>query len=53
MSDGKYYFAREGAKVFFKLTGTLKYTISSKFDAFLDNLLDEGDYIGDVFIDLS
>ena len=53
MSDGKYYFARESAKVFFKLTGTLKYTIGSKFDAFLDNLLAEGDYIGDVFIDLS
>lgn len=53
MSDGKYYFAREGAKVFLKLTGTLKYTISSKFDAFLDRLFSENGNIEDVIIDLS
>ncbi len=52
-SDGKYYFAREGSKVFFKLTGTLKYTIGSKFDAFLDSLLKKDTDFDDVMIDLS
>ncbi len=53
MEDGKYFFAREGEKVFFKLTGNLKYISSGKFDAFLDKLLEEDRDFKDAMIDLS
>ena len=53
MAEGKYYFAREGEKVFFKLTGNLKYISSGKFDAFLDRLLEKERDFEDVMIDLS
>jgi len=53
MVDGKYFYAKEGSKVFFKLTGTLKYTISSKFDAFLDRFLGNEMECEDLMIDLS
>ncbi len=52
-NDGKYYFAQEGAKAFFKLVGTLKYTSGSKFDAFLDNLFEKKPTFEDIVIDLS
>ena len=52
-SDGKYYFAQEGTKVFFKLVGTLKYTAGSKFDTFLDNLFESDNNFDEVLIDLS
>ncbi len=53
MAEGKYFFAREGEKVFFKLTGNLKYLSSGKFDAYLDQLLEEDKDFEDVMIDLS
>lgn len=52
-SDGKYYYAKSGSSVFLKLTGTLKYTISSKFDTFLDRLLTDNAGFEDVLVDLS
>ncbi len=51
MAEGKYFFAREGEKVFFKLTGNLKYISSGKFDAFLDQILEED--FEEAMIDLS
>ena len=53
MADGKYFFAKENKKAFFKLTGNLKYISSGKFDAFLDQLLEEDRDFEDVMIDLS
>ena len=53
LSDGKYYFTQDNKKAFFKFTGTLKYTSSSKFDTFLDNLLGNKPDFEDVLIDLS
>ena len=53
MAEGKYFFAREKKKIFFKLTGNLKYISSGKFDAFLDQLLEEDKDFEDVMIDLS
>jgi len=52
-SDGKYFFALDGRKAFFKLTGTLKYTLGNKFDLFLDNLFDKKPDFENVLIDLS
>ncbi len=53
MAEGKYFFAKEGEKVFFKLTGNLKYISSGKFDAFLDQLLEVEKGFEDAMIDLS
>ena len=53
MVEGKYFFARKDRKVFFKLTGNLKYISSGKFDAFLDQLLEEDKDFEDAMIDLS
>ena len=53
MAEGKYFFAREGEKVFFKLTGNLKYISSGKFDAFLDQLLEKDRNFEEAMIDLS
>ena len=53
MAEGKYFFAKESEKVFFKLTGNLKYISGGKFDAFLDQLLEEEKDFEDAMIDLS
>lgn len=53
MNEGRYYFARDGGKAFFKLTGNLKYTNAGKFDAFLDRLLEKEDNFDEAMIDLS
>ncbi len=53
MGNGKYLFAREGEKIFFKLTGNLKYTTSGKFDAFLDKLIEKDRDFSEALVDLS
>lgn len=50
---GNYYFAKDGKKVFFKLTGTLKYTTCGHFDAFLDSFLAQASDIEEAEIDLT
>lgn len=50
---GSYYFAKEGKKYFFKLTGTLKYTTCGHFDTFLDNFLNTKQEIEQAAIDLT
>lgn len=51
--SGKYFYALENGKVFFKLTGTLRYSTSGKFDFFLDKWLAKNSDFEDVLIDLS
>ena len=53
LNDGKYYFAADEKKAFFKLVGTLKYTSGSKFDTFLDNIFNKKFDFEEVLIDLS
>lgn len=50
---GNYYFAQDGKNVFFKLTGTLKYTTSGHFDTFLDDFLSSEQDIDTIAIDLT
>jgi anti-anti-sigma factor len=57
LSDGNYFFAKEETTIFFKFKGKLKYSMSSKFDAFLDKFLGSGGtcmgYFNNIIIDLS
>jgi len=50
---GNYYFAKNGNKVYFKLTGVLKYTSSGHFDTFLDDFTAHADQVDEVAIDLT
>ena len=50
---GNYYFAKDGNKVYFKLTGALKYTSCSHFDAFLDDFISHASEVESVAIDLT
>lgn len=50
---GNYYFAKEGKKVFFKLTGVLKYTTCGHFDTFLDSFLAHASDVEEAAIDLT
>jgi anti-anti-sigma regulatory factor len=57
LSDGNYFFLREGETIFFKFKGNLKYSMGSKFDAFLDKFLESGGAcmgsFNNIIIDLS
>lgn len=50
---GEYFFAKDGNKVIFKLTGTLKYTTSGHFDSFLDSFFASAGDIEKIVIDLT
>ncbi len=50
---GNYYFAKDGNKVFFKLTGVLKYTTCGHFDAFLDDFIAHASDVESIAIDLT
>jgi len=50
---GNYYFAQDCKKVFFKLTGTLKYTTCGHFDTFLDSFLSNASDVEKAVIDLT
>jgi anti-anti-sigma factor len=49
MPKGRYLFAKENKTLFFKLEGTLKYTESLSFDAFIDSLIQKQDFDEAVF----
>ena len=53
LNDGKYFFALCDKKAFLKFVGTLKYTSASKFDTFLDDMLEKNPDFEDILIDLS
>ncbi len=50
---GNYFFAKDGDKVYFKLTGVLKYTTCGHFDAFLDDFISHASDVQEVAIDLT
>ena len=50
---GNYYFAKDGNKVYFKLTGVLKYTSCGHFDTFLDDFIAHADHVESIVIDLT
>ena len=50
---GNYYFAKDGNKVYFKLTGVLKYTSCAHFDTFLDDFIAHADHVESIVIDLT
>jgi len=50
---GNYYFAKDGNKVYFKLTGVLKYTTCGHFDAFLDDFIAHASDVESIAIDLT
>ncbi|MBR5928239.1 MAG: anti-sigma factor antagonist, partial [Spirochaetia bacterium] len=50
---GNYYFAKDGNKVYFKLTGVLKYTTCGHFDAFLDDFIAHASDVESITIDLT
>ncbi len=52
MSDGKYLVARQEDTYFLKMTGNLKYTISSNLDNFLNKIFQDHDF-ENVLIDLT
>ncbi|MFP4561998.1 MAG: STAS domain-containing protein [Spirochaetia bacterium] len=47
--EGTYLFARRDDCLFFKLIGRLKYTFSSGFDTFLEDLIEEDEFTNAVF----
>jgi len=52
MGDGKYLVARQENTYFLKMTGNLKYTISSNLDNFLNKIFQDHDF-ENVLIDLT
>jgi len=50
--EGRYFYTRDNGRTFIKLVGSLRYTISYGFDAFIDKLIKE-DKFEDVLIDLT
>ncbi len=50
---GNYFFAKDGNKVYFKLTGILKYTTSGHFDTFLDDFIAHDTEVTEIAIDLT
>ncbi|MFP4178542.1 MAG: STAS domain-containing protein [Spirochaetaceae bacterium] len=51
MDRGRYYFAEKDDITYIKMVGNLKYTTSSGFDRFVDNLVERG--FENLVIDLS
>ncbi len=50
---GEYFFAKNGNRILFKLTGTLKYTTCGHFDSFLESFFASECDVEEIVIDLT